>query len=244
MQGGNLGLWKSECISVFPPSFPGCPSTSLPHCLTRGWSGLHPARRRDFTSCLLEGQLGTEGGCLQSAPAAPHPAFNRQGRNFLWTAFLKELTEDYELCSDYVSFDSERINLHLDGGQLTVRSVLYSVFSEQAGQEDSLRWQREEREYMHIPWIPSSVLWTQGRNECSGLPGQRSGEFQAQQIKAWLRGAFGVKLQREKTPLLLCDPRYQACWMLEEQQCGQGGRCAQKGKEREINLCWCAWASN
>lgn len=66
--------------------------------------------------------------------------------------------------------------------------------------------------------FPVVSLWTQVRNECSGLPGQRSGEFQAQQIKAWLRGAFGVKLQWEKTPLLLRDPRYQACRMLEEQQ--------------------------
>lgn len=157
MQGGNLGLWKSGCSQSSHPSFPGCSSTSLPHHLTREWWDLHPSRRRDFTPCLLEGQLGTEGGCLQSALAAHHPAFNRLGRTFLWTAFLKELTEDFELCSDYVSFDSERINLHLGRGQQMVRSVLYSVFSKQTGQDDSLRWQREEREYMHISWIPSSI---------------------------------------------------------------------------------------
>lgn len=96
MQGGNLRLWKSGCTSMFPTPFPGCPSTLLPHCRPREWWGLHPAKRRAFSPCLFEGQLRAEGGYLQSALAAHHPAFNRQGRTFSWTTFLKELPEDHE----------------------------------------------------------------------------------------------------------------------------------------------------
>lgn len=53
MQGGNLGLWKSGYTSVFPASFPGCPSTLLLHCGTKEWCELHPARRRAFHSLPL-----------------------------------------------------------------------------------------------------------------------------------------------------------------------------------------------
>lgn len=69
-------------------------------------------------------------------------------------------------------------------------------------------------------FLPVS-LWTQNRNECP--PGQRSGESPAE-IKAWLRGPFGVKLQQEKSPLLLCDLRYKAYWMLKEQQWERKGK--------------------
>lgn len=75
-----------------------------------------------------------------------------------------------------------------------------------------------ERGKKRSTWIslefPVVSLWTQSRNECTGPPGQRSGEFQAQQIKAWLRGASGIKLQQEKSALLLVTPdtKCVGCW--------------------------------
>lgn len=195
----SLAAFPSHCLIARPESGGGC---NL------------PGEGEPSAPASLRGSWGLKVGCLQSALAARNPAFNRQGRTFLWTAFLKELTEDYELCSDYACFDSERINLHLGGGQQTVRSLLYSMFSKQTRQDDSLRWQREECSTWISLEIPVVFLWTQGRNECTGSLGQRSGESRDNKS----RRGWGVPLVLNwgRWNLLSCcvtpDIRRVGCW--------------------------------
>lgn len=90
MQGGNLGLWKSRCTSIFPTLFPGCLSTSLPHCQTRELWGLQLARRRRaFSPCFFEGQLGTEGWLPPECTGCTESCFQQAGQDLPLNCFFK-----------------------------------------------------------------------------------------------------------------------------------------------------------